>query len=77
VLRRPLIDFCNKICQDLPWTRNAKTTFVRLHTDAICSIKFGVNPTASATTARMAAGRTEYHGVPLGQAYKVAVITNA
>jgi hypothetical protein len=66
----------------LEWSRrsaafNAKTTFVRLHTDAVCSIKFGTNPTASATTARMAAGQIEYHGVPVNQAFKVAVIANA
>jgi len=39
---------------------NAKTRFVRLHADAICSIEFGTNPTAAATTARMAAGQTEF-----------------
>jgi hypothetical protein len=55
---------------------NAKTRFVRLHTDAVCSIKFGTNPTASATTARMAANSTEYSSVPPNQAYKVAAITN-
>lgn len=53
------------------------TTFVRIHTDVICSIKFGTNPTASATTARMAAGATEYFGVPKGMSYEVAVITNS
>jgi hypothetical protein len=52
---------------------NAKTCFVRLHTDAVCSLKFGTNPTASATTARIAAGQTEYHGVPVDRAYKVVV----
>jgi len=50
------------------------TRMVRLHTDAICSYRFGTNPTASATTARMAANTTEYHGVRAGD--KVAVITN-
>lgn len=56
---------------------NARTRFVRLHTDAICSVKFGTNPTATADHARMAAGSTEYFGVPQGAAYKVAVITNS
>lgn len=56
---------------------NARTNFVRLHTDAICSVSFGTAPTASATTARMAAGQTEYHAIPAGQTYKVAVITNS
>jgi hypothetical protein len=55
---------------------NATTTFVRIETDAICSITFGTNPTATATKARMAAGSVEYFGVPVGLAYKVAVITN-
>lgn len=55
---------------------NAATRFVRLHTDAICSIEFGTAPTATATTGRMAANQTEYRGVPLGQSFKVAVISN-
>jgi hypothetical protein len=57
---------------------NVATKFVRLHTDAICSIEFGTNPTASATTGRMAANQTEYRGVPqLAAPLKVAVITNS
>lgn len=55
---------------------NAKTKFVRLHCDAICSVEFGTAPTASNLTGRMAANQTEYRGVPLGASYKVAVITN-
>jgi len=55
---------------------NASTRFVRLHTDAICSVEFGTNPTATGTTGRLAASQTEYRGVPKGQSYKVAVITN-
>jgi hypothetical protein len=50
------------------------TRVVRLHTDAICSYRFGADPTASATTPRMAAGQTEYFSVQPG--HKVAVITN-
>lgn len=53
---------------------NALTRFVRIHTDAICSIAFGANPTATTSTARMAANQTEFFGVVPGQ--KVAVITN-
>lgn len=53
---------------------NANTRFVRIHTDAICSIHFGANPTATATRARMAANQTEFFGVQGG--HKVAVITN-
>lgn len=55
---------------------NASTYFVRIHTDAICSIEFGTDPTASTTTRRMAAGATEMFAVPAGKSYKVAVITN-
>jgi len=49
---------------------------VRIHTDSICSIEFGANPTATTSTPRMVAGQTEYHGVPVGQSYMVAAITN-
>lgn len=52
------------------------TNLVRLETDAICSVKFGTAPTATATTRRMQAGDIEYFGVPVGASYKVAVITN-
>lgn len=55
---------------------NAKTAFVRVHTDAICSIAFGVAPTATATSARLAANTTEYFAVVPGSAEKIAVIQN-
>jgi hypothetical protein len=59
---------------------NAKTRLVRIHTDAICSIEFGTNPTATSTTQRLAANQTEFKGVPIslssGVSFKVAVITN-
>ena len=50
------------------------TRMVRIHTDAICSIAFGVNPTATVNSARMAAGATEYFAVASGS--KIAVISN-
>lgn len=50
------------------------TRLVRIHTDAICSIAVGSNPTATANTRRMAAGQTEFLAVSGGQ--KIAVITN-
>jgi hypothetical protein len=57
---------------------NAKTRIVRLHADSICAIEFGTNPVAVAAggsgTARMSANQTEYYGVPLNQAFKVATI---
>jgi hypothetical protein len=59
---------------------NSATRVVRLHADVICSIKFGTAPTATAATARMAAGTTEYFAVDASQQalapFKVAVITN-
>lgn len=53
---------------------NAKTKFVRLHTDANCRIEFGDNPSATGASKRMAAGQTEYFGVQPGM--KVACTTS-
>jgi hypothetical protein len=52
---------------------NAKTGFVMIHTDAICALAFGNDPTAVANRHRMAAGEVRFYGVSPGQ--KVAVIT--
>lgn len=54
---------------------NSKTVMVAVHTDAICSIEFGSNPTATANSKRMAAGTTEYFEVT--PSHKIAVITNS
>lgn len=57
---------------------NPNTKLVRLHTDAICSVLFGTNPTATAAKGRMAANQTEYHSITNPTAgLKVAVITNS
>ena len=53
---------------------HASTRVIRVHTDAICSVAIGGNPTATANTRRLAANQTEYFGVEGGQ--KIAVITN-
>ena len=53
---------------------NKNTTFVRIHTDAICSIAFGTAPVATVGNMRLAAGQTEYFSTPA--AYKVAAISN-
>lgn len=53
---------------------NAATRFVRLTTDAICSIAFGAAPTATTSTQRMAADTVEYKGVLPAQ--KVSAIAN-
>jgi hypothetical protein len=53
---------------------NDRTKWVRVHTDAICSLKFGANPTAGVDTPRMGANSTEFFGVRPND--KLAVITN-
>ena len=53
---------------------HASTRVIRVHTDAICSIAVGGNPTATASSRRLAADTTEYFGAEGGQ--KIAVITN-
>jgi hypothetical protein len=55
---------------------HAGTEYVRIHTDAICSISFGTAPTATTAKMRMVAGQTEYFAVPKGASYKVAAVTN-
>jgi len=50
------------------------THLVRIHTDGIISIQFGVNPTATVDIKRLAANATEYFGVVPG--HTLAVITN-
>jgi len=50
------------------------TKMVCVHTDSICSIEFGSNPTATTSSRRMAANTTEYFEVTPG--HKVAFVTN-
>lgn len=54
---------------------NAQTSVIRVHTDAICSVLIGKNPTVTAASGRMAANQTEYRGVFPGQI--LAAITNS
>lgn len=53
---------------------NAKTQFVRIHTDSICSIAFGQSPSATTSNKRLAANQTEFFGVTAGMS--VSVIAN-
>ena len=53
---------------------NASTRFVRVETDAICSIAFGTSPVATTSNMRLAANQTEYFGVAPGS--KISVISN-
>jgi hypothetical protein len=74
-LAEQVVDFSGGAAQSSAF--NAKTRFVRLHTDSICSVKFGANPTATTSSARMAAGQTEHKGISGdGSAAKVSAITN-
>lgn len=52
----------------------ATTTFVELHTDAICSVAFGTTPVATVNNMRMVAGERRIVGVLAGQ--KVSAIVN-
>jgi len=60
---------------------NAATRFVRIHTDAICAIEFGLNPVAVPAgptgTGRMVAGQTEYRSIPPNQGFMVAVCASS
>lgn len=53
---------------------SANTRYVRVHSDAICSIAFGASPTATTASMRLDAGQTEYFSVIPG--HKVSVISN-
>lgn len=53
---------------------NGKTRIIRVHTDAICSILVGANPTATTAKKRLPADHTEYFSVQPGD--KIAGITN-
>lgn len=57
-------------------TLNANTTLVRLHTDGICSVLFGLNPTATTSNMRMGLGQTEYFAVQANSGLKIAAISN-
>jgi hypothetical protein len=70
-----VVDFTSGVAQSVAFS--VKTRFVRIHTDAICSVKFGAAPTATVNDPRLAAGQTELRGVPGdGSAAKVSAIAN-
>ena len=60
---------------------NSKTRYVRLHNDSSSAVCFlfgtGTVTAVAGTNARLSAGTTEYHAVPVGQSYKVAAVTVA
>lgn len=53
---------------------NLAADMVRVHAVVNCCVKFGTNPVATATSMRLAAGTTEYFGVPADGVMKIAVI---
>jgi len=54
---------------------SANTRIIRVHADAVCSIKAGSgNPAAATTNMRLNAGQTEYFAVNPGD--KLSVISN-
>jgi hypothetical protein len=58
---------------------NVKTRYIRVSTDAVVSIKIGVNPTAVNTQKRMPANATEYFALDRlidPTTMKLATITN-
>ncbi len=57
-------------------TLQNNTRYVRLQADAVCSIAFGSNPTAVATSHRLPANTVEIVAVPINSAFKIANITN-
>lgn len=71
-LRSTTVTIAASSAQSLAFTGTTK--IVRLHCDVACQVEVGgTNPTAVATSARLAAGQTEYYKVKPGA--KVAVIT--
>lgn len=51
------------------------TGMIRLRADIACAVLVGTNPTALTTSVQLDAGAAEYFAVPIGQSYKIAVIS--
>lgn len=58
--------------QSAPFPDNC--ALIRVHAAVTCRIAIGADPTAAATSPRMAAGQTEFFGVMPG--HRIAVITS-
>lgn len=67
-----VVSFSGGATQSAPF--NGRTKFIRVQADSICSIAFGVDPTATTDDLRLTAGQTEYFGVNPGDI--VSAITN-
>jgi hypothetical protein len=54
---------------------NAKTTLVRIQSDANCCLETGTNPTATTAKMPLDAGVVEYFGIPQDSNMKIAAVT--
>lgn len=54
---------------------SAGSRYVRVHSDAICSIAFGSNPVATVNNMRLATNQTEYFAINAGDSLAVIVNT--
>ena len=72
-LSQPVISITGSSTPSQPF--NTQTIMIRIHCDAICSVKVGGRtPVATTTSMRLAANQTEYFSVQEGDA--LAVIAN-
>jgi hypothetical protein len=53
---------------------NEQTSFVMIHAQEACCLRWGTAPVALVSVQRMAAGETRFVGVPAGKGFKVAAI---
>lgn len=74
VIAEQVVDYSGGVAASSAF--NAATTYVRVHTDSVCSIAFGTAPTATTSNRRLPADTTEYFAVPVGSSYKVSAIAN-
>ena len=75
-LAEQVVDFSGGVAQSAAF--NGKTRFVRLVTDATCSVKFGDDPTATADSQRLAVDQETYRGLAGdGSAAKISAIASA
>lgn len=69
------VDFSGGVAQSSAF--NAKTRIIRICGDSACRVLVGTNPTATTTSGRLAAGSTDYRGIPEGVTFKISAIAEA
>ncbi len=72
-IARQTVDFTSGQAASNPF--NAKTTFIRVHTDSICLMDVGSSPNATSNGDRMVANQTEYFGVATGYGHTLSVVS--